>query len=130
MLFVNANNLEVASFYVSSDLKVELINDQKNLVFCIIRTIRKRNFSRLIYCKCFLLGTFALFAQGICQLPERVDGSMLQHKRQHKAGVLRKDRFEKRFWMILMHLTNGEQDEQEQYELMTFKNVRKIPRFI
>lgn len=33
MLFVNANNLEVASFYVSSDLKVELINDQKNLVF-------------------------------------------------------------------------------------------------
>ena len=54
MLFVNANNLEVPSFYVSSDLKVELINDQKNLVFCIIRTIRKRNFSRL---SCFLLGS-------------------------------------------------------------------------
>lgn len=29
--------------------------------------------------------------QGICQLPERVDGSMLEHKRQHKAGVLRKE---------------------------------------
>ena len=97
MLFVNANNLEVASFYVSSDLKVELINDQKNLVFFIIRTIRKRDFSRL---NCFLLKTFALFAQGICQLPERVDGSMLEHKRQHKAGVLRKDRFEKIFWCI------------------------------
>ena len=47
MLFVNANNLEVTSFYVSSDLKIELINDQMNLVFCIIRTIRKRNFSWL-----------------------------------------------------------------------------------
>jgi len=29
--------------------------------------------------------------QGICQLPERVDGSMLENRRQHKAGVLRKE---------------------------------------
>lgn len=29
--------------------------------------------------------------QGVCQLPERVDGSMIEHRRQHKAGVLRKE---------------------------------------
>ena len=99
MLFVNANNLEVTSFYVSSDLKIELINDQKNLVFLHHQNHQKTKLL-LAYSNCFLLGTFALFAQGICQLPERVDGSMLEHKRQHKAGVLRKDRFEKRFWCI------------------------------
>ena len=30
-------------------------------------------------------------SQGVCQLPERVDGSTLDHRRHHKAGVLRKE---------------------------------------
>eukprot|EP00439_Symbiodinium_sp_Y106_P042880 s2390_g5.t1 len=35
----------------------------------------------------FLVGEI----QGICQLPDRTDGSMLSKKHQHKAGVLRQD---------------------------------------
>lgn len=29
--------------------------------------------------------------QGVCQLPERLDGSQIEHRRHHKAGVLRKE---------------------------------------